>query len=193
MSNQSSNRTSVRARRVAFLGIIGAISFCLLVGLKIFGLVRLFSMAKNSEAPALSTGDHIVSEGFSFHWRNPRRDDIVMFKTDGLRFANAPVYAKRIIGLPGERVGITNGDVYINGVPVVISNAYGPIHYLPIPSMAAIDYKDNTLVPSGQYFVLGDNSTQSIDSRYFGCVPAVNIIGRAWLCYWPPQRIGHVK
>jgi signal peptidase I len=59
--------------------------------------------------------------------------------------------------------------------------------------MAAADYKDNMLVPSNQYFVLGDNSTQSIDSRYFGCVPAANIIGRAWLCYWPPQRIGLVK
>jgi signal peptidase I len=173
-----------------FLGII---LFCLLVGLRIFGLARLFFVAKNSEAPALSTGDHIVSEGFSFHWRNPRRGDIVMFKTEGLRFANAPVYAKRIIGQLGEHVSITNGDVYIDGALVVISNAYGPIRYTPLPSMAAADYKDNMLVPSNQYFVLGDNSTQSIDSRYFGCVPAANIIGRAWLCYWPPQRIGLVK
>ncbi|HTV42555.1 MAG TPA: signal peptidase I [Candidatus Sulfotelmatobacter sp.] len=184
----------IRTKKLAInTTILLIIAVCLLVGLRIFGLVRLFSMAKNSEAPALSTGDHIVSEDFSFHWRNPRRGDIVMFKTDGLRFANAPLYAKRVIGLPGERVGITNGDVYINGALVVISNAYGSIRYLPIPSMAATDYKDNTLVPSGQYFVLGDNSTKSFDSRYFGCVPITNIIGRAWLCYWPPQRIGLVK
>jgi signal peptidase I len=173
--------------------ILLLIAVCLLVGLRIFGLVRLFSMAKNSEAPALSTGDHIVSEGFSFHWRNPRRGDIVIFKTDGLRFVNGPVYAKRIVGQPGERVSISNGDLYINGALMVISNAYGPIRYLPLPSLAAAAHKGDLLVPSNQYFVLGDNSAHSIDSRYFGCVPAVNIIGRAWLCYWPPQRIGLVK
>lgn len=186
-------RKSIRVRFVAFLGIIAAILFSLLVVLRIFGLVRLLCVAMNSDAPALTTGDRIVSEDLSFHWRNPRRGDLVFFKTDGLRCANAPLYAKRIVGQPGEHVSITNGDLYINGALVVISNAYGPVRYLPVPSVPTADYKDNMLVPSNQYFVLGDNSTKSFDSRYFGCVPAAKIIGRAWLCYWPPRRIGFVK
>jgi len=178
---------------VTVLAVTGAIFICLLVGLRIFGLVRLFSFSRNSMAPAISTGDHIVSEGFSFHGRNPRRGDIVIFKTDGLRFVTAPIYAKRIAGQPGERVQISDGKLYINNTLVVLSNVCGPIRNItPLPVWAA-DYKDNMLVPSDQYFVLGDNSTNSLDSRYFGCVPAANIIGRAWMCYWPPRRSGFVK
>jgi signal peptidase I len=193
MSNQSVNCRSIRVKLLALLGIVGAILVCLIVILRIFGFLRLGVMAMNSDAPTLTTGDHIVCEDLSFHWRNPRRGEFVFFRTDGLRFVNAPLYAKRVIGLPGEQVGITNGELYIDGALMVVSNAYGPIRYLPVPSWHTADYQTNMLVPSGQYFVLGDNPTKSLDSRYFGCVPATNIIGRVYLCCWPPQRVGFIK
>ena len=121
------------------------------------------------------------------------RGDIIAFKTDNIpEIPVAPtIYLKRTAGLPGERVRIENGKLVINDQPVALTNEAGEIRYA---NMARLFKPTATLtVPEGHYFVLGDASTNSSDSRYWGFVPHEAIVGRAFICSWPPSRIGRIK
>lgn len=100
-----------------------------------------------------------------FHPPNGRSDD----------------YIKRIVGLPGEQIRIQGGDVLVDGVhleePYVVSQGA---------------YSGSWELGRDQYFVLGDNRGNSSDSHMWGTLPRQNIIGKAWLCYWPPASWGIV-
>ncbi len=144
--------------------------------------------------PAVSAGDHIFMEGVSFLFRQPRFGEIVVFKTDGITpLPPQQFYMKRVAGRPGDHVRLADGKLFVNERQVSLRNAFGEIVYdLPKGPGGAAPYADIT-VPADSYFVLGDNSTNSLDSRYWGGVPRKNIIGRVWFCYFPPQRAGKVK
>jgi len=144
-------------------------------------------------APAITPGDHVIMENFSFLRRQPRRGDIVIFQAiDFPSISPKTSYDKRVAGEPGEHLEISSGKLSINGVQMICSNRYGPIHY-DLPAKTTLAIYTNLIVPTNEYYVMGDNSTNSLDSRYFGCVPREKIKGRVWLCYWPPSRIGLVK
>jgi signal peptidase I len=144
--------------------------------------------------PTVSPGDHVLMEGLTFLARKPRRGDVAVFKTDGIaRLPAATIYVKRIVGEPGDRLRISDGKLYINDKHVALSNAAGEIAYpLPVGAESMASQTDVT-VPDGQYYVLGDNSSNSSDSRFWGCVPAKNIMGRIAFCYWPPRKAGVVR
>jgi signal peptidase I len=106
----------------------------------------------------------------------PRRGDIAIFLS--------PVepgvdYIKRVIGLPGDRVAVHDGHVYVNNTPLVESYIEFPADYR-FPSTG-----DSISVPQDSYFVLGDNRPESLDSHFGWFVPVDNLVGRAWLRYWP--------
>ena len=109
----------------------------------------------------------------------PRRGDIVVFwpPSDSER-----PFIKRVIGLPGERVEIGDGRVVVDGRALTEPYIRGLITYQASP----ID------VPPGQYYVLGDNRNNSSDSHLFGVLPGDQIIGQAWLSYWPSELWGLV-
>lgn len=96
-------------------------------------------------------------------------------------------YIKRVIGLPGEHVKIENGEVYINGEKL-------PEEYLndTVETEATGPYTDIT-VPEGYVFVMGDNRSQSTDSRRFGCIPVEKIESKVWIRFWPFNLFGKVK
>jgi signal peptidase I len=137
--------------------------------------------------PSLSTGEYVwvnkaayVELNSQFVLGGPQRGDIAV-----VRPPNEEVnLIKRVIGLPGDRVLIKNGEVFINDQPLdepYIRFAAGysyPIDGQPLT------------VPAGQYFVLGDNRSNSRDSHLGWFVPAENMLGRAWLTYWPPASWG---
>ena len=176
------------------LAVIPASLIAVLIFLRVFGLVRPFAVPTGAMTPAVSPGDHVMVEGVTFLFRQPRRGDIVVFWTDGI--ASLPAgqfYLKRVAGQPGDHLRISGGKLFINEKKVSLSNAVGEISYDSPPNAEAFSLRTEVTVPGGSYFVLGDNSTNSFDSRFWGSVPRRNIIGRVLFCYWPLQRIGGVK
>ena len=115
-------------------------------------------------------------EKFLFH--GPQRGDVIVF-----RYPKDPDrdFIKRVIGVPGDRVRVKDGIVYVNDAP--LEEDY-------IADHAGRDLEEEQVVPPGNYFVLGDNRPNSSDSRSWGFVPEENIIGKAMLSYWPLSELG---
>lgn len=194
LPKRSSASMRRRVKIVIGLTLIPAILYGTLILLRMCGLAYIFHMPTGGMAPAVSTGDHIMTEGFSYHFREPRRGDIAVFKTDrnGL-LPRAQIYAQRIAGEPGDRVRISEGKLFINDKQVSLHNAEGEIVYNLPRETGSYGMQTDVTVPANCYFMLGDNSAKSSDSRYWGSVPRSNIIGRISFCYWPIKSIGFVR
>lgn len=149
----------------------------------------------------LSLGDHLFVDRFSLHFREPKRGDITVFLTDGLNTISGPYYIKRLIGMPGDTLKIVDRTVFVREkgkdkfIPITdfenkaINRIYefkGAYHGHIGAGNLADGNEFN--VPEGHYFMLGDNSANSYDSRYFGAVPRKNIIGRPFFIFWPISR-----
>jgi signal peptidase I len=185
---------SPRSKLVIGLALVPAICVCALILLRICGLLRPFNVPSAAMTPAVSAGDHVLMEGIRFLSRQPRRGEIIVFMADGnALLPPGEFYIKRVAGEPGDHVRISEGKLFVNEKQVLLSNALGPIAYHPAPGHAASAPHTDVTVPDASYFVLGDNSTNSLDSRFYGSIPRSSIIGRISFCYWPPQRIGRVK
>jgi signal peptidase I len=150
----------------------------LLVNKALYWEVNLETVSKF--VPFVDPGD----DPTRYLFRGPRRGDVVVFKAP-TEARNAPErdFIKRIIGLPGETVEVRNGAVYVDGKPM--DEPY--ISEKPSYSCGPV------VVPNGQYYVLGDNRNNSSDSHSWGFLPKENIIGQAWLTYWPLSEFGLVK
>ena len=122
-------------------------------------------------------GERIV---YPFH--PPQRGDIVVLHPP---IDQGKPYIKRVIGLPGERISLQDGGVYINGERLDEPYLNGLATSWP-GSLAAEELR----VPEGQVFVMGDNRNNSTDSRYFGPIDIDEIIGKAWISYWPSDAAG---
>jgi signal peptidase I len=120
----------------------------------------------------------------SYVFGGPQRGDVVVFRAPPQPDTD---YIKRIIGLPGETILITHGQVSIDG-----QRLQEPYVDFPASYNFPLDGRP-TVVPDGNYFVLGDNRPDSFDSHLGWFVPADNLIGRAWLRYWPPTELGMVQ
>jgi signal peptidase I len=121
--------------------------------------------------------DTTPADEVNFVFSGPQRGDIIVFRSPGQADKD---FIKRVIGLPGESVKIEDGRVYVNGK--ALDEPY-------IKHRASYDLDQKT-VPPGSYFVLGDNRPNSSDSHLGWFVPADNVIGKAWVSYWPPTYWG---
>jgi signal peptidase I len=176
------------------LGIVGGIVVGSLLLLRVTGLIRPFNVPTGGMASAMSPGDHVVMEAISYLKRKPKRGDIVVFKTDGIEgLPEHQIYIKRVTGEPNERLKIANGKLFINGHQVTITNTEGEILYTIPPQWENRAKFTDLQIPAGAYFVIGDNTTNSLDSRFWGCLPESNVLGRMVFCYWPPKCIGVIK
>lgn len=163
-------------------GFVREIIETLLLFAVIFTLVNLltgrFVVDGSSMAPNFATGQFIIASRISYLLGEPQRGDVVVFHSPE---NNGKDLIKRIIGLPGDTVTVNGGQVLVNGTP--LDEPY--IDEAP-------RYPDQLTVGTGEYYVLGDNRNNSRDSHRFGPVPKQNLIGQAWLIYWPPQSWGLV-
>lgn len=137
-----------------------------------------------SMLPTLQINDRLIVDKLGYHFKNPQRGDIVVFspteKLQEQHFRDA--FIKRVIGLPGEKIEVKGGRVFVNDQPLRENyvNESAQYQYGPVT------------VPEGQYLVLGDNRNNSYDSHYWGFVPRDKIIGRAVIRFWPFDRLGEI-
>jgi len=149
-----------------------------LLTLVLFFLIRTgienFRVYGSSMEPNFHNGEYIVVNRLVYYLHPPRRGDVIIF-----HYPRDPrrSFIKRVIGLPGETVEIRHGKVYINGKPLDEPYPLNPATYSWGPSIVGKD----------EVFVLGDNRNFSSDSHSWGMLPIRYIIGKAWICYWPPK------
>ena len=124
-------------------------------------------------------GQRLLINKVVYHFHEPERGDIIIFHPPN-ELESADPFIKRIIGLPGEIIEVKDGIVYVDGSPLYEPYVKSPPHYT-VP-----EYK----VPENEYFVLGDNRPVANDSHNGWTVPRQDIIGKAWLSIWPPDKWG---
>ncbi len=142
--------------------------------------------------------DKIIVDKLSYNFSVPQRGDVVVFSpTEQLQkeeFHDA--FIKRIIALPGDKVQLKDGKVYINDKPLQEEKYLGGVQNTSIEvctSTNAQPFLSKTqTIPPSSYLVLGDNRGSSYDSRCWGVVPRENIIGRAVLRFWPLNKVGGI-
>ncbi|HWE69829.1 MAG TPA: signal peptidase I [Acidimicrobiales bacterium] len=156
-------------------------------------VIQTFSIPSGSMLPTLHVGDRIIVNKLSYDFHGVHRGDIVVFKRPPLESQNYSDLVKRVVGLPGETISSVNGTVYINGKPLVVSwLPSGPQAFTgPLASDAHPEFNmpGPVKIPAGDYYVMGDNRTDSEDSRFFGPIPKSLIVGRAVAVVWPVSRI----
>ncbi len=147
---------------------------------------RAFKIPSSSMSPTLQNRDRIFVNRFTYRFSKPQRGDIVVFIYPGDKKRD---FIKRVIGLPGETVEIRDQRIFIDGEPIDNPSAISTNIYWNIGPYGQGEIE----VPENAYFVLGDNSRNSQDSRYWGFVPYENLRGKAFLIYWPIRRIQRLR
>jgi signal peptidase I len=130
--------------------------------------------------------DRVLANRFIYHFRKPHRGDIIVFKTPPLakeKCGAGGTFVKRLIALPGETWQEKNGFIYIDGKKLIEP------YIKPDRRDLGTSYPARK-IPAAEYFMMGDNRSQSCDSREWGPVPRKNLIGEVFAVYWPPNRIG---
>jgi signal peptidase I len=133
-----------------------------------------------SMEPNLHSDQRLVVEKVTYRFHGPRRFDVVVLR---LPSQGEELLIKRVIGLPGETVEIRDGHIYING-----EQLEEPF----VTQDTRPGRNGRVTIPPLHVYVLGDNRNHSNDSRSFGPIPIDNIVGRAWVSYWPPEELGLV-
>ena len=158
------------------------IAFILAMFIRSF-FFQAFKIPTRSMEPTLQVGDKLLANKIIYRFRKPEREEVIIFRYPEDRRRD---FVKRLVALPEERVKIHGGKVYING------REENPLNTRYYYTEGKYGEKE-VFVPSGFYYVLGDNSRNSRDSRYWGFVPERDIIGKAFFIYWPPKRFGVIR
>ena len=176
-------------------------AFVLAIVIKTF-LIQAFFIPSDSMIPTLRPGDRVLVTKLPYYFDDPHRGDVVVFEdpdpqsqTDrgvvdgffhwlfqglGVQKPDNEDFIKRVIGEPGQTVWAKDGRVYVDGVAVDE----------PYLTQKTADFP-RTTVPEGDLFVMGDNRSNSLDSRFsLGFVPIDRVVGRAFIIVWPPPRFG---
>jgi signal peptidase I len=165
---------------------IAVIAFVIVAPIRYF-LFQPFIVSGASMAPNFATGDYLIIDEISYRFSSPQRGDVIVFNAGFISGYSGQRFIKRVIGLPGETVNITNGQVKIikDGKTTVLGEKY-------LPNDLKTYQDANTTLKADQYFVLGDNRPYSYDSRFWGVVDKSEIIGRAALRILPITSLSEI-
>jgi signal peptidase I len=197
-----------------FLDVLEVIVFAVGIFFFIYLLImRPHRIEGQSMMPNFPDSEYLLTERVSYYIHGPKRGDVVVFvpppisaNIGQVTCGNAPPvsaptldeYVKRVIGLPGEKIKVKDGHIYINGK--LLNEPY--LKDTVVTSSGPFLCEDQEYsIPNGEYMVFGDNRPNSSDSRYWGPIPLnpspntdrEGINGRAWIIYWPPKLAGVVK
>jgi len=158
---------------------------------------QIYKIPTTSMVPVLMPGDKIFVSKLTYGpkipftplripgFRKPKRFDIVVF-VPPIAAERNKAYIKRLIGLPGDKIELKDGNIHINGKIVVDPKVARNYYY----NQGEYGARGKAItVPEGKYFLLGDNSISSKDGREWGFADAKDVIGKAVLAWWPPKRI----
>jgi len=164
------------------------IAFVLAIVIRTF-VVQAFKIPSGSMRMTLIEGDRILVNKFIYRFREPKRGDAIVFK-----YPENPKkdFIKRLIATGGETVEIKSGRIYVDGE--MVGDPSSMISRLYYYNRGQFGQEGKPLkVPDDAFYVLGDNSQSSRDSRYWGFVPKRNLVGKAFLIYWPFSRVKLIK
>lgn len=187
-----------KGRKSAIQEVIETLLLAVLIFVGVRSIVLNFRVDGQSMEPNLLNGEMLIvnrrayshfdiswlpwesdSSGDWYPFSKPSRGDIVVFNPPG---QHSEPYIKRVIGLPGDRISVHDGAVYINDQRLEETYLTSDTEW---PGRAAQDI----VVSPGHIFVMGDNRNNSSDSRVFGQVPVSSVIGKAWVAYWPLSQV----
>jgi len=184
------NREDRADRRRAVLKAMLEIPVILLISFAlVFGFVRPvvaapFHIPTGSMVPTLKVEDRILVNKFIYRFTEPERGDIALFENQQ---GEKDPLIKRVVGLPDDELELRRGRLYVNGrtleEPYVERDPCEPA----LPKTCSFG---PVTVPRDHYFMMGDNRTNSLDSRFFGPVPRDDVMGEALIRFWPPGRAG---
>ncbi|MGC8488642.1 MAG: signal peptidase I [Clostridia bacterium] len=165
-----------RRARPAWLEFLETLALAFVLALLVRSFVlESYQVSGFSMEPTLQNGERVLVNKFIFHFESPQPGEIIVFRSPVIPSQD---WIKRVIAVPGETVGIRQGQVFINGRRV------------PEPFLKYTDPSSNyrtVKVPPGYLFVLGDNRPDSYDSRYFGFLKESLVRGEAFVVWWPPR------
>lgn len=170
----------------------------IVMALSVFIIVYLFlfqphQVKGSSMYPSFTDGEFLLTNKISYRFNVPQRGDVIVFKAP----KSEPCaeieceYIKRIIGEPGDKVMLSSGKIYVNG-QVLNESDYLPKDYTTSPGSYLIEGTER-IIPDNYFLPMGDNRPYSRDGREFGPISRESIVGKAWLRYWPIEKIGFFK
>lgn len=162
-----------------------------IMAIAIFMVVYLFLMRPHqvsgkSMVPNFEDGEYLLTEKVTYRFNEPQRGDVIVFSAPPTRRQE---YIKRIIAIPGDKIELRDDKIYLNDS--ILNEEYIPFDF---KTLAGEFLKNNNsyIVPSNEYIVLGDNRENSKDSREFGPIKKSDIVGKAWVKYWPIEVAGKI-
>jgi signal peptidase I len=151
-------------------------------------LFRPYQVNGHSMDPTFQNGEYVLTNLIALRTGPLKRGDIIVFVAPPDKEKD---YIKRIIGLPGDRIKISAGDVYLNGQKLDQTSFLSSD--VKTNGGAFLGEGDEVVVPEDNYFAMGDNRPFSSDSREWGFVPKNAVIGKSFIVYWPLNRLRIVK
>ena len=153
-------------------------------------IAQVFYIPSRSMEPTLEVNDRLIVEKVSYYFRSPERAEIVVFRAPeaaisgcGLPPDSRDAFIKRVVAIPGDRIEVQGGQVFVNDEVVEEPFITESPRYRLGPEV----------VPEDSYLVLGDNRNDSCDGHVWGFLPEEDIIGRAAFRFWPPSQFGSIN
>ncbi|HEX6511312.1 MAG TPA: signal peptidase I [Chloroflexota bacterium] len=177
----TASRAGKKSRaRGALREVIETLILTAVIFLGVRVLVQNYKVEGYSMEPTLDDGQYLLINKVGMHFHQPERGDIIVFQYP---LDPSKSFVKRVIGVPGDTVEVRDQQTIVDGKVLKEPYLGGPEN----------GFYPRTVVPPSEYFVLGDNRNNSSDSRAWGMLPQKDVIGLAWVSYWPPNRWSAVR
>lgn len=199
-SNQNQENPWIESIKTIGLSVV------LAIGIRQF-VAEARYIPSGSMLPTLQINDRLIIDKLGYKFKDPERGDIVVFNpTNELKDQYKDAFIKRIVGIPGDRIELKDGKVYLNARPLAETYVASDLNPAELEArninhqQTRIDVcppqkrflSQPVTVPPDSYLVMGDNRNHSYDGRCWGLVPRENIIGKALFRFWPIDSMGEI-